>query len=38
MIGTGTVKIIESDGIMRTLEVDWYVLEAWYNLISIVGA
>jgi len=35
VIGTGTVKVTERDGMVRTLEVVRYVPEARYNLISI---
>jgi len=35
VIGTMTIKVTERDGIVRALEVVWYVLEARYNLIFI---
>ena len=35
VISTGTVKVTERDGAVRALEAIRYVLEAWYNLISI---
>ena len=35
VISTETIKIIERDGTVRTLEAVWYVPEARYNLISI---
>jgi len=35
VIGTGTVKVTERDGTVRTLGAVWYVPEARYILISI---
>jgi len=35
VIGTGTVKLTERDGMVRALEAIRYVPEACYNLISI---
>ena len=35
VIGTGTVKVTERDGMVRALEVVLYVPELRYNLISI---
>jgi len=35
IIGIGTVKVTERDGMLRTQEAVRYVLEACYNLISI---
>ena len=35
VIETGIVKVIGRDGTVRALEAVRYVLEAWYNLISI---
>ena len=35
VIGTGTVKVTERDGIVHALEVVRYVPETQYNLISI---
>jgi len=35
VIGTGTIKVIERDGMVHVLEAVWYVPEARYNLISI---
>jgi len=35
VIGTGTVKVLERDRMVRTLEAVRYVPEIYYNLISI---
>jgi len=35
VIGTGTVKVTERDGMVHALEAVQYVPEARYNLISI---
>ena len=35
IIGIGTVKVTERDGMLRAQEAVRYVLEACYNLISI---
>ena len=34
VIGAGTFKVTERDGMARALEAVWYVLEARYNPIS----
>ena len=35
IISTRTVKVTKIDGMIHALEAIRYVLEAWYNLISI---
>ena len=35
VIDTGTIKVTRRDRTLRALEAVQYVLEAWYNLISI---